>query len=559
MNLAIGRVIDRYRIEGLVGAGGMASVYRVRHQTLGTEKALKVLTTADPDQEGRLVREGQVQAGLQHPHIVAVSDVLEVDGAVALLMEYIRGPDLGDLLDEHGPSVEDGVDVFRAICSGMAVAHHEGLIHRDLKPGNVLMSVQRNAVVPKVADFGLAKALGRDGELYKKTRTGATMGTPAYMSPEQIADSGKVDRRTDIWALGCMLYELVTQQFPFDGSNLLSLFSAIAEGRYIDPTQHVENVPPRVRTVIEGCLKVEPTERLDDCGTILRYLDGELDTLEPSGAPLQSLPVSSTPPDVRVRLGLDRRICKAVQTIETRRRQAGSISAQNAETIDVATNDTVLPTPSSEIHTVPPVGTSTPPKRGASPLMVVGLVAGVTLLGIGVGTVVGTQLLGSDATPEVGVGDPVDAEEPEPAEAPAPDPVDTPDPDPVDTPDPVPVDTPDPVPVRPDPPPEPDPVPVEAPAPDPEPAPEPEPAAPPPEARVTFTGASAVQLKPVGGGAVVTDGSAPAGTYYVLATFGSGDSGDPVVAGQIRIPDGEGPLSPVSLTCIAQMQRCTTP
>ena len=584
MTLAVGRVVERYRVEAMVGRGGMAAVYRVRHERLGVEKALKVLMSSSRDQENRLVREGRVQAELKHPHIVAVSDVLDVDGAVALLMEYVRGPDLADLLVEHGPSMEDALDIFRAICAGMAVAHHEGMIHRDLKPGNVLLSVDRGVVVPKVADFGLAKAMGERGDGFRKTRTGMTMGTPAYMSPEQITDSGKVDRRTDIWALGCILYELTTHQVPFDGSNLLALFAAVARGRYIDPSVHAENVPERVRAVIEGCLQVDPTKRLDDCGAILRYLDGEVDELTPSGEPLRALPQSTRPPDVRVRLGRDRRITKAVRGLDTRQR--ADAADQAAETLAVGdTHETVLPTPSGELPTVPPAGASVPPRRVGPWRWVLPLAVGVLVAGMGFGSMVGSFLLAASldgGDPKVGppterLAPTVEAEPARTDEGPGAVAEDEPaledhvlpEPPPDLAVDPVADDAAASTPATLATPPEPvkrtpRPVkrtsrrPVAAPSPPPEPEPEPDPPAPVevpsvPRASITYTGADGVHLQPAGGGAPIRSGQAPPGTYDVYATFGSAE---PVLAGRITIPSSDAP-EPVSLSCVSVMRRCT--
>ena len=205
MHITIGDIVERYQVESMLGEGGMAVVYAVRHTTLGTKHALKLLTLSNPKIRERLIREGKVQAGLQHPNVVTVTDVLDVDGAPALLMEKIDGPDLQTWLHEHTPDLNQARHVFDCILSAMEHAHSLNIVHRDLKPANVLMAQNHQGQwIPKVTDFGLAKALARDADP-SSTRTGQPMGTPAYMSPEQVRDAKNVDQRTDIFALGCIL------------------------------------------------------------------------------------------------------------------------------------------------------------------------------------------------------------------------------------------------------------------------------------------------------------------------------------------------------------------
>ncbi|MCA9492628.1 MAG: serine/threonine protein kinase, partial [Myxococcales bacterium] len=183
-----GAVIDgRYVVEALIGRGGMAAVYCVRHVHLDTQHALKVLTVGGPSLARRLQQEGRVQATLQHPNIVAVTDMVSVDGQPGLVMEFVRGPSLEALLGKRRPTLEQ-IDVLAVgVMDGVAAAHALGLIHRDLKPANVMVAVTSMTLVPKVADFGLVKLVaGDDAGVLSKTRSGMAMGTPAYMAPEQI-------------------------------------------------------------------------------------------------------------------------------------------------------------------------------------------------------------------------------------------------------------------------------------------------------------------------------------------------------------------------------------
>ena len=269
----IGTTLDRYSVEAELGAGGMATVYRVRHLTLGSLHALKVLKVQSASIRQRLVQEGRVQATLRHPNIVAVTDVIDVDGAPGLVMEFIDGPSLEGWLEENRPSLAQSEAIFRGILAGVARAHRQGLVHRDLKPGNVLLdSSGDDGIVPKVADFGLAKILDDEEGFGSQTRSGIAMGTPAYMAPEQVRSAKNVDQRADIFALGCILYELVGGDRPFHGDDLLETMTAVCSGEY---TPLPPDVPQRVRDTVAACLVVDRERRVADCAGIRALLSGE--------------------------------------------------------------------------------------------------------------------------------------------------------------------------------------------------------------------------------------------------------------------------------------------
>lgn len=274
-----GRVVDRYTVEASIGEGGMAQVFRVRHNTLGTLHALKVLKVQSAAIRQRLVQEGKLQASIRHTNIVAVTDVIDVDGAPGLLMEYVEGPSLDvwlDRLAERGeaPTLQESERIFRGILAGVARAHRHGLVHRDLKPGNVLLEDVDGVLIPKVADFGLAKILLDESGGVSATRSGVAMGTPAYMSPEQIRDAKNVDQRTDIFALGCIFYELVAGNSPFDGPDVLSIFSALADGRYTPVEDVVPRLPVHLQNTIRASLAANRDLRPSDCAAIVSMLDG---------------------------------------------------------------------------------------------------------------------------------------------------------------------------------------------------------------------------------------------------------------------------------------------
>lgn len=274
-NLRPGESFDRYTVESMLGEGGMASVYSVRHKTLGSGHALKLLKVENEQVKSRLVSEGQVQATLKHPNIVAVTDVIIIRGHLGLLMEQIDGPGLDYWLQNNRPGVEDALKLFRGILAGVARAHRAGLVHRDLKPGNVLLDSADGMVIPKVADFGLAKILSDEQGGHSQTRSGVAMGTPQFMAPEQIRNAKDVDQRADVFALGCILYTLLCHRIPFDDPDLLELYNKIATGRFEQPEIFVPDLPQHVGDAIRACLEVDRNNRAKDCDAVRLMLYGD--------------------------------------------------------------------------------------------------------------------------------------------------------------------------------------------------------------------------------------------------------------------------------------------
>ncbi|TNE87432.1 MAG: serine/threonine protein kinase [Deltaproteobacteria bacterium] len=262
--LEMGRQIDRYTLEAPIGAGGQGFVYRVRHIQLGTDHALKVVTGGGARMRERLLQEGRAQARLRHPNIVSVTDVVDVDGDSGLIMEFVEGPTLSALLAQERLG-EEQLDLLAAgILEGVAHAHTQHFIHRDLKPDNVLCAITPRGLVPKIMDFGLVKALA-GSELptagIRQTRSGAMMGTAHYMSPEQVRSSKDVDARTDVWALGVILYEMATGGLPFDGDDLFEIFAAVTKGEFTPVATHRPDLPERMCRAIEAALVVEVEQR----------------------------------------------------------------------------------------------------------------------------------------------------------------------------------------------------------------------------------------------------------------------------------------------------------
>ena len=294
MQFDVGTSVDRYTIEGRIGQGGMASVYRVRHNDLDSLHALKVLTIHSNSVRERLRLEGRSQARLRHPNIVSVTDLVDVHGAPGLVMELIDGPSLEDLLHSGALDLATADRIARGMLAGVAEAHRHGLVHRDLKPGNVLVDTHTGTHIAKITDFGLVKVVMDEMPSGgHATRAGTTMGTPSYMAPEQIRDAGGVDARADLFSLGVILYELVCGRLPFHGNDMLEVFNRICTGTYDPPTVHAPMLPARMAKAIEAALVVRREERVQDCQTLLRIWTDEQ---APTGARGPTLVPSSLPP-----------------------------------------------------------------------------------------------------------------------------------------------------------------------------------------------------------------------------------------------------------------------
>ena len=270
----IGATIDRYEIVELLGEGGMAAVYKARHTGLGSYHALKVVHVHSPTILRRLFAEGRVQAKLRHPNIVAVTDILEYQDSPVLVLEYVSGPSLEEWLAEHRPSVQEAVELFRGIALGVGAAHARGVVHRDLKPANVLLARTNAGWVPKVGDFGLVKAIFPQPGVGRATRPGAALGTPEYMAPEQIQDSGEVDRRADLFALGCILFEMLAGVSPFAAESQYDVFQAVLKGERPALEELCPEAPDEVVATVDRLLAIDPDQRMPSVDELMVALYG---------------------------------------------------------------------------------------------------------------------------------------------------------------------------------------------------------------------------------------------------------------------------------------------
>jgi serine/threonine protein kinase len=280
----LGRTLSHYRITASIGAGGMGKVYRATDTKLGREVALKVLpldVARDRERLARFQREARAIAALNHPHIVTIFSVEEADGVHFLTMELVEGQSLEHRIPVDGLPVEQLIDIAIALADALAAAHEKGIVHRDLKPANVMLT---NHDQVKVLDFGLAKEIraadttGDTASFDPHTEVGVVMGTPAYMSPEQVSGRA-VDHRTDIFSLGIMLYEMATKRRPFEGQSSTELAASIL--RDVPPlvTELRRDLPGDLARIIRRCLEKEPRNRVQtarDVGNEFRDLSRQV-------------------------------------------------------------------------------------------------------------------------------------------------------------------------------------------------------------------------------------------------------------------------------------------
>ncbi len=251
-----GRVAGRFVVERLLGAGGMGAVYLARDEQLGEGVALKVIAGAgllDPAAADRFRREASAARRISHPNVVRIHDIGEEHGMLFLSMEYITGESMAALLERHGtlalPQLRDTV---AQVCAGLTAAHEAGVVHRDLKPGNILIS----GANVKIIDFGLARLAHIEG----MTATGMILGTPEYMAPEQIRGQ-PVDPRTDIYALGAVIYHALTGRPPYTGDSAIAVGFAHCNEPLVPPAQVRASVPASWSDLVVRAMSRDPSHR----------------------------------------------------------------------------------------------------------------------------------------------------------------------------------------------------------------------------------------------------------------------------------------------------------
>ena len=315
----VGTMVGSYRITGELSRGGMGAVYRAEHSVLERTVAVKVLRpelTANEELVVRFVNEAKAASAIQHPGIIEVLDFGHAsDGRAYFVMEMLQGESLSRRIQSRGKLPErEAVEIARGIASALTAAHGKGIIHRDLKPDNVfLIPDPYLGERPKVLDFGIAKLgeLARDQAKY--TQTGALIGTPLYMAPEQARAASGIDHRADLYSLGCMLYDMLVGEPPFVAVGAGEIIALQLFGQAVRPSERAPGVSPAVETIVMRLLEKEPQDRFQSAGELANALaaafsDPIVTTTPPpfatSGAPRPALIVTEHQPAPKRSLGL---------------------------------------------------------------------------------------------------------------------------------------------------------------------------------------------------------------------------------------------------------------
>jgi serine/threonine-protein kinase len=277
---------DRYELNERLGSGGMAEVHLGRDRVLGRTIAVKTLLSqfsGDPSFIARFRREAQSAASLNHPQIVGVYDTGSHDGTHYIVMEYIEGRTLRDVIKEEGPLLpERAAEIAADVCAALSFAHQHGIVHRDVKPANIMMTKTGSV---KVTDFGIARAMTGD----TVTQTAAVLGTAQYFSPEQ-AQAAPVDARSDIYSLGVVLYEMLTRQVPFTGSSPVAIAYKHVKEDPIPPSRLNPDIPPALEAITMKALAKNPDNRYQSAQEMRADLQRAI-----QGRPVEATPVLFPP------------------------------------------------------------------------------------------------------------------------------------------------------------------------------------------------------------------------------------------------------------------------
>ena len=271
-------IAHKYHIERLVGSGGMGAVFEARHMVIGRTIALKWLKpdfSSDPDAIHRLIREARAAARVEHPNVLAVHDVGEHDGALFLVMDYLRGRSLEAVLSQGPLPWRDAVSLLLPAMRGVVALHARGVLHRDLKPANIFLCEddEGRPLGPKVLDFGISKIVDSRYEDGASTATGSQLGTPTYMSPEQLRGERAVDPQVDVYAFGVILYRALSGRLPFTGATPAALAIKVATTDPPSITSLRPNIPPALAAVVEKAMARERENRYENMTALVAALE----------------------------------------------------------------------------------------------------------------------------------------------------------------------------------------------------------------------------------------------------------------------------------------------
>src|SRR3954471_10178473 len=274
----------RYRVLDRLGAGGMATVYLAEDERLGRKAAVKRLHSDSPeDAAQRFEREAKVGASLSHPNLVTVFDTVADDEGVLIVMEYVEGENLAQLMARERVPPEQAVSIIRQVAGALDHAHQAGVVHRDIKPANILISPDGKA---KVVDLGIATA----SERTQITAVGTVLGTPSYMAPEQL-EGGKITKAVDLYALGAVAFELLSGRKARQGRTPVEIAHQIANEPVPDIREAWSDAPPAAADALQRAMSREPEDRPRSAGQLARSLDDAFKATQPATAPRPTVPL----------------------------------------------------------------------------------------------------------------------------------------------------------------------------------------------------------------------------------------------------------------------------
>ncbi|MFO0563577.1 MAG: protein kinase [Polyangiales bacterium] len=283
MSLTLGTILaGKYRLDAVLGAGGMGYVYRAFNTMLEREVALKLLRpefAVNEESTARFLAEARAANAVRHPHVVDVLDVAVEDGVPFIVQEFLQGETLATRLEQQVRlSIVDTLDVLTPIAAALSHAHKQGIVHRDIKPENIFLSESGGAIVPKLLDFGIAQSLREEFASDE-----IIAGTPAYMAPELVIDPQERDVRSDLWSLGVVIFECLTGRLPFDGKTPSQMFSAICHDEPIAIEQLRPDLPNELTQLVMRCLARDPSKRFETGRALLEALESMRDQLRGKG------------------------------------------------------------------------------------------------------------------------------------------------------------------------------------------------------------------------------------------------------------------------------------
>jgi serine/threonine-protein kinase len=417
-----GKTIGNYIVRHKLGEGGMGSVYFAEHPSIGKRVALKVLHAdyaSQPEIVSRFFNEAKAVNDIQHPNIVDIVDFGILPAAapgepplVYFIMEYIEGVSLSELIRRESPlGPERAVTIALQIADALSASHRKGVVHRDLKPDNViLMSRGRQHDFVKLLDFGIAKLTANAASTHR-TRTGMVMGTPQYMSPEQCDGRGHIDHRSDIYALGIVLYQMLTGRVPFGGDGYGEVLIQQMSKAPLAPTSITPSIPDHLELVVLKALEKQPDHRYQGMDDMMLALQNPLHYVATHGARTGFLvsPVRREPLPAGAALPL------AAQTVAPDRAVPTTLSGSAAQLVATRSSPPTIPPPIASA-TMPP--TAPPTKLAPRAMARFGIAVALVLGGIAVGVII--QVSGAPSAPAPAAPSAAPAAAPSPAPAAAP-------------------------------------------------------------------------------------------------------------------------------------------